>query len=370
MNKNSKIYIAGHTGLAGNSILKALKEKGYTNFIFSRRPEYDLKKQTDTEKFFKENRPEYVFVSAAKVGGISANNKYRAEFISDNLQIQNNLIHYSYKYNVKKLIFLGSSCIYPKNSAQPIKEDYLLTGTLEYTNEPYAIAKIAGIKMCESYNLQYGTNFIAAMPTNLYGKNDNFDLENSHVLPAFIRKLHLAKCLAENNFDAIRKDIQKTPVPGLSPEAEKKTVEKTLNNYGIQKDRLTIWGTGRPRREFLHADDLGRAVAELAEKIDFKDILRQDFQINNPEFPLTHKQVRNTHINIGTGKDISVLELAEMIKTIVGYKGEIAVNPEKPDGTFRKLLDVSKAKAFGIEAKINLNEGITRTYKNYIKARN
>jgi GDP-L-fucose synthase len=366
MNKDSKIYVAGHTGLVGSAIVKALKNSSYTNLVFSSRPEYDLRNREAAKKFFEIHKPEYVFLSAAKVGGIAANNTYRADFIYDNLQIQNNVIQLSHQYKVKKLIFLGSSCIYPKESPQPIKEKYLLTGELEYTNEPYAIAKIAGIKLCESYNLQYGTNFIAVMPTNLYGQNDNYDLEKSHVLPALIRKLHLAKCLSENDYTAIAKDADKRPIKGINANSSETEIRDRLGNYGIEKDKLTIWGTGRPRREFLHADDLGRALVLLAEKTDFEDLLKKDYGISKPSYPLTNKEVRNTHINLGTGKDISILELAELIRSIVGFEGKIETNPQMPDGTFRKLLDVSKAKSYGIEAQISLKDGLKRTYREYL----
>lgn len=366
MNTNSKIYVAGHTGLVGSAIVKALKKSSYSNLVFSTRPEYDLRNQQAAEKFFQLHKPEYVFMSAAKVGGIAANNTYRADFIYDNLQIQNNLIQLSYKYGVKKLIFLGSSCIYPKESPQPIKEEYLLTGELEYTNEPYAIAKIAGIKLCESYNLQYGTNFIAVMPTNLYGRNDNYDLEKSHVLPALIRKLHLAKCLSEGDYKAIREDARNRPIKGINTDSSDTEITELLKSFGIEKDKLTIWGTGRPRREFLHADDLGRALVLLAEKINFEDLLKNDYGISKPNYPITDKEVRNTHLNLGTGKDISILELAELIQSIVGFEGKIESNPKMPDGTFRKLLDVSKAKSYGIEAQISLKEGLKRTYHEYL----
>lgn len=370
MRNNSKIYIAGHRGLVGSAILRKLKNKAYHNFVFSPHAEYDLRDQNTVRSFFERHKPEYVFLSAAKVGGIMANNIYRADFIYDNLQIQNNIIRQSYEQGVKKLIFLGSSCIYPKNSAQPIREEYLLTDTLEYTNEPYAIAKIAGIKLCESFNLQYGTNFIAVMPTNLYGVNDNFDLEKSHVLPALIRKLHLSKALSEGDFELIRNDLSKRPVAGIAADSSDKEIRERLSDFGICPDSLTIWGSGKPRREFLHAEDLGAAVVKLAETLDFKDILESEYHISNPEFPLYQTEVRNTHINLGTGKDISILELAELIKSeIVGFEGEIKTNPDKPDGTFRKLLDVSKAKKFGIEPEISLKDGLKMTYKAYLDDR-
>lgn len=362
MKKDSKIYIAGHTGLVGSSIKRNLESKGFTNFVFTSYPEYDLRDQQQVKFFFEKEKPEYVFLAAAKVGGIVANNTYRAEFIYDNLQIQNNIIHYSYKYGVKKLLFLGSSCIYPKNCPQPMKEDYLLTDTLEYTNEPYAIAKIAGIKMCESYNLQYDTNFISVMPTNLYGPNDNYDLEKSHVLPAIIRKMHLGKCLMNNDWKAIRVDLNKLPIEGINGKATEQEIKEVLSKYGIQlkaqssklKTEITLWGTGTPRREFLYSDDLADACVFLMENINFADL--KD----------SKKEIRNTHINIGTGKDISIKELAELVKEIVGFKGDIIWDESKPDGTYQKLLDVSKLNELGWNETVKLESGIEKVYNNYI----
>ena len=317
MQKNSKIYIAGHRGLVGSAIVKNLEAKGYSNLICRTHKELDLLNQKEVETFFEKEKPEYVILAAAKVGGIVANNTYRADFIYENLQIQNNVIHQAYIHKVEKLLFLGSTCIYPKNSPQPMPEDSLLTSSLEYTNEPYAIAKIAGIKMCESYNLQYGTNFISVMPTNLYGPNDNFDLETSHVLPALLRKMHEAK---ENN----------TP-----------TVE--------------IWGSGEPRREFLYSEDMADACVFLLESRDFMDTYSKD-----------DKEIRNTHINIGTGVDISIRELAETIKKIVGYNGELYFNDTKPDGTMIKLTDPSKLHGLGWRHEVELDEGITIMYEWYL----
>ncbi len=370
MEKNAKIYIAGIDGLVGSAIKRNLESKGYTNFISSPFSKYDLRKQIVAEEFFKENKPDYVFLAAAKVGGIVANNKYRAEFIYDNLMIQSNIIHQSYVHNVKKLLFLGSSCIYPKMAPQPMKEEHLLTDTLEYTNEPYAIAKIAGLKTIESYNLQYGTNFFAVMPTNLYGQNDNFDLEKSHVLPAIIRKMHLAKCLLNNDFDAIRKDLDKNPIENINGKSEKDEILKIMAKYGITSTpqvQVELWGTGTPKREFLNSDDLADACVFLMENIDFKDVLKNEFNIENPKYPLLGHQVRNTHINIGVGTDQSIKELAMMIKEIVGYEGKISWNSDKPDGTPRKLLDVSKLNSYGWKPKTPLKEGINKMYKNYIK---
>lgn len=368
MEKNSKIYIAGHTGLVGSAIHRKLLDKGYENFVFSPYPKYDLREQSTVEQFFKTKKPEYVILAAAKVGGIMANNTYRAQFIYENLQIQNNIIHQSYKHGVKKLLFLGSSCIYPKLAPQPLKEDYLLTDTLEYTNEPYAIAKIAGIKMCESYNLQYGTNFIAVMPTNLYGPNDNFDLEKSHVLPALIRKMHLAKCLENNDFDAVRNDLRKMPVGQIDENAGQNEILEMFENHGIKNGEtvtVELWGSGKPRREFLHSNDLADACAFLMENTDFKDILKHDFGIISPSIPLTDTEVRNTHINIGTGKDITIKELAEIVKSITGFKGRLTWNTELPDGTPQKLLDVSKLKSYGWQPQIPFRDGIEKVYEHY-----
>ena len=358
MNKNVKIYIAGHTGLVGSSILRNLQAKGYKNFVFTPSKEYDLRNQKIVADFFKKEKPDYVFLAAAKVGGIVANNTYRADFIYDNLMIQNNIIHQSYVNKVKKLLFLGSSCIYPKNCPQPMKEEYLLTGVLEYTNEPYAIAKIAGIKMCESYNLQYETNFISVMPTNLYGPNDNFDLEKSHVLPALIRKMHLGKALMENNIEVLRIDLDKNPIEGINGKNEIESIKNILAKYGITPNSIKLWGTGKPRREFLHSDDLADACVFLMEHVDFKDMVK----VNQ----MTNSEIRNTHINVGTGKDISIKELAEMIKEIVGYSGKIIWDSSKPDGTYQKLLDVSKLENLDWKQRINFTDGISKVYKDYV----
>lgn len=349
MNKNSKIYIAGHRGLVGSAITENLQSKGYTNIITRTHKELDLTNQAEVADFFSKKKPEYVFLAAAKVGGIIANNVYRADFIYANMMIQNNVIHQSYLNNVKKLLFLGSTCIYPKNAPQPMKEEYLLTDTLEYTNEPYAIAKIAGIKMCESYNLQYNTNFISVMPTNLYGPNDNFDLEKSHVLPALIRKIYLAKFLNESNFEAVLKDLK------LSSIEEAKAY---LQSFGVSADKVEIWGTGKPKREFLWSKDMADACVFIMENRDFKDTYTSD-----------QKEIRNTHINIGTGKDISIKELAETIKKIIGYKGSLFFNADKPDGTMRKLTDVSKLNGLGWKHTIELEEGIKKAFDWYVDNR-
>ncbi len=379
-NENGKIYVAGGTGLVGNAIIKKLLEKGYKSIIstyHNRKPKndkakwikLDLLNQQATEEFFYKEKPEFVFLAAAKVGGIIANNTYRADFIYQNLQIQNNVIYYSYKYNVKKLMFLGSTCIYPKNCPQPIKEEYLLTSELEYTNEPYAIAKIAGIKMCESFNLQYGTNFISVMPTNLYGENDNFDLETSHVLPALIRKIHLGKCLENGDFEEIRKDLDKRAIEGIDGSANEKKILDILEKYGIKKNRIEIWGSGKPKREFLYSDDLADACVFLMENVDFKDIIDEQVGENDTCGIVRYKnrEIRNTHINIGTGKDISIKNLAYLIKDIVGYRGEFCFNSSKPSGTPRKVTDVSKLHSLGWRHKVELEDGIKKIYGWYVK---
>ncbi|MEM9678751.1 MAG: GDP-L-fucose synthase [Bacteroidota bacterium] len=346
MNLDSKIYVAGHRGLVGSAIVKSLRKKGYKNILARTHKELDLTDQKAVEEFFQSEQPEYVFLAAAKVGGIIANNKYRGDFIYSNLMIQNNVIHHSYLNNVKKLLFLGSTCIYPKEAPQPMKEDYLLTDPLEYTNEPYAIAKIAGIKMCESYNLQYGTNFISVMPTNLYGPNDNFDLEKSHVLPALIRKIHLAKLLQESKHQDVIKDL------GLNTIDEAKDY---LSSFGVSQDRVEIWGTGTPRREFLWSEDMADACVFLMENRDFTDTYAPD-----------EKEIRNTHINIGTGKDVTIKDLAYLIKKIIGYQGELYFNINKPDGTMRKLTDVSKLNGLGWKHVVELEEGVQTIYKWYV----
>lgn len=351
MNKDSKIYIAGHRGLVGSAIMRRLERDGYSNLIYRTHKELDLTNQQSVQDFFKTEKPEYVFLAAAKVGGIMANNIYRADFIYDNLQIQNNIIHASYKNNVKKLLFLGSSCIYPKNAQQPMKEDCLLTDTLEYTNEPYAIAKIAGIKLCESYNIQYGTNYISVMPTNLYGENDNFDLEKSHVLPAMIRKIYLAKLLENNEYKEIAEN--------LNIDNNKQKVEQALSQYGITKINnevtLSLWGSGTPKREFLHVDDMADACVFVMNNINFTDLVKDK------------KEIRNTHINIGTGEDVTIKELSEIIKTQMNFTGTIRFDITKPDGTMRKLQDVTKLANLGWIYKMNLQDGINQTITWYLK---
>jgi GDP-L-fucose synthase len=358
MKKESKIYIAGHNGMVGSAITRNLTARGFTNLLFSPYPPYDLMDQKIVAGFFEKEKPEYVVLAAAKVGGILSNNKYRAQFIYENLMIQNNIIHHSYINGVKKLLFLGSSCIYPGDCPQPIKEEYLLTGELEYTNEPYAVAKIAGIKMCESYNLQYGTNFISVMPTNLYGPNDNYNLETSHVLPALIRKMHLGKCLMNKDWEAIRKDLKKYPLDGITGSSSEQEIIDKLGKFGIESDgrkavSINLWGTGNPYREFLFVDDLAEACVYALQNIDFKNLVPEG------------RVVKNTHINIGTGVDLRIKELAELISRIIGFSGELKWDSSKPDGTFRKLLDVSKIHNLGWKEKISLEEGISLVYERY-----
>ena len=358
MNKDAKIYVAGHTGLVGSSFVRGLKRHGFNNIMTRDFPGLNLVNQKETEELFSQEKPEYVFLAAARVGGIMANYTYRADFIYDNIQIQNNVIHSSWKHGVNKLLFLGSSCIYPKNAAQPLAENSLLTSELEYTNEPYAIAKIAGIKMCESFNIQHGTNFIPVMPTNMYGPSDNYDLEKSHVFPALIRKLHLGKCLEKNDWDGLRVDLNKRPVNGISGTNSEDEILKVLKKYGISRKgasvTITLWGTGKPMREFLHTDDLADACIFLMENIDFSDL----YEENTTE-------IKNTHLNIGTGKDISILDLAVLISKKVNFQGMIKWDASYPDGTYRKQMDVNKIRGLGWEPKIGLKEGIQKTYDHY-----
>lgn len=343
MNKDSKIYIAGHRGLVGSSIKRNLESQGYTNIIGKTSQELDLTDQKATNDFFAAEKPEYVFLAAAKVGGIVANNTYRADFIYSNLEIQNNVVNAAYQNGAKKLMFLGSSCIYPKLAPQPITEDSLLTSELEYTNEPYAIAKIAGIKLVESYNIQYGTNYLSVMPTNLYGENDNFDLEKAHVMPMIIRKMILCKYLENGDRAAIARNL------GI----EESTIDAELANIGIEKRRdkvvLALWGTGKPYREFMHVDDMADACIYLMNNVDFADLTKGQ------------KEIKNTQINIGTGKDVTIRELAELIKDYVGFEGELEFDSTKPDGTPRKLLSVDKLHKLGWQHSIELEDGVKST---------
>lgn len=354
--KNAKIYVAGHHGLVGSAIWNNLKAKGYTNLVGYGHKELDLLDGVAVKRFFDKEQPEYVVLAAAHVGGIMANSLYRADFIYQNLQIQQNVIGESFRHNVKKLLFLGSTCIYPREASQPMTEDVLLTSPLEYTNEPYAIAKIAGLKMCESFNLQYGTNYIAVMPTNLYGPNDNFHLENSHVLPAMIRKVHLAKCLNEGDWEGVRKDMNLRPVEGVNGADTEENILAVLAKYGITPEDVKLWGSGKPMREFLWSEEMADASVYVLLNVDFKDTYT----------PGT-KDIRNCHINVGTGKEISIKEVADLVVKAVGFKGKLSWDASKPDGTLRKLTDVSKLHNLGWHHCIEIDEGIGKLYEWYLK---
>lgn len=354
MNKDSKIYVAGHRGLVGSAIWNNLISKGYTNLIGATHQELDLLDGVSVKAFFDKEKPEYVILAAAHVGGIMANNTYRADFIYENLQIQQNVIGESFRHHVKKLLFLGSTCIYPREASQPMVEDCLLTSTLEYTNEPYAIAKIAGLKLCESFNLQYGTNYIAVMPTNLYGPNDNFHLENSHVMPAMIRKIFLSKCLMEEDWNALKKDLDTRPVEGVNGECGLDVILPVLGKYGIYSDRVELWGSGKPLREFLWSEEMADASVFVLEHVDFKDTYQEG-----------EKEIRNCHINVGTGKEISIKQLSEVISSVMNYKGKIKFDTSKPDGTMRKLTDPSKLHALGWHHKIEVEDGVKYLFEWY-----
>ena len=351
MKKDSGIYIAGHRGMVGSSLMRLLQARGYKNIITRRHSELDLTRQEAVEQFFEEERPEYIFLAAAKVGGILANNTYKADFIYENIMIAANVINSSYKYGAKKLLNLGSSCIYPKHAKQPMKEEYLLTGTLEPTNEPYAIAKIGALKLCRYYNEQYRTNFISVMPTNLYGPNDNFNLETSHVLPALIRKFHLARLLEKGALEAVKRDIQKYPLGfGIENEdnfSDDRALRDALGEIGIKKHQVILWGAGEVYREFLYADDLADACIFIMENCNFSEL---------GEF-----------INVGSGTDIKIKDVAKFIREVVGFNGEIKYDLSKPDGTPRKLLDISKIRGLGWEATVDLEQGIRNTYDWYCK---
>ena len=355
MEKTAKIYVAGHHGLVGSAIWNNLQQKGYTNLVGRSHKELDLLDGQAVKKFFDEEQPQYVILAAAHVGGIMANSLYRADFIYQNLQIQQNVIGESFRHGVKKLLFLGSTCIYPREAPQPIPESALLTSPLEYTNEPYAIAKIAGLKMCESFNLQYGTNYIAVMPTNLYGPNDNFDLVRSHVLPAMIRKMYLAKLRMENDREAIRRDLDRRPVDDIDGKANDEVIDAMLEKYGICNGHLNLWGSGKPIREFLWSEDMADASVYVMENIDFEQL-----KGDNPE-------VRNCHINIGSGKEVTIAQLADIIKRTIGYEGEIRWDATKPDGTMRKLTDVSKLHSLGWHHKMEIEDGVAALYKWYLE---
>jgi GDP-L-fucose synthase len=366
MDKDSKIYVAGHTGMVGSAISRKLREKGYTNIIGRTIEELDLTNQQVVTHFFETEKPEYVFLAAAKVGGILANNTYRAQFIYENLMIEANIIHQAYLHGVKKLLFLGSSCIYPKNAPQPLKEEYLLTGELEQTNEPYAIAKIAGIKLCESYYCQYGCNFISVMPTNLYGPNDNYNLETSHVLPALIRKIHLGRCLETADWPALRTDLSKRPIEGITGEASEKEILDILKKYGIgspvtdglspvtNRVSVTLWGTGQVYREFMHVDDMAAATVHVMESVNVKDIFQPGSAATGQCF-----------LNIGTGEDQTIAEIAALVKSVIDFTGDIRWDITKPDGTLKKLMDVSKLRVLGVKSFLSLEEGIRSVYRQY-----
>lgn len=366
MNKKSKIYVAGHTGLVGSAITGALKRKGYVNIIGRTFEELDLRRQADTEAFFETEKPEAVILCAAKVGGIMANNTLRAEFIYENLMIEANVVHAAYKSGVKKLVFLGSSCIYPRDAQQPLKEDYLLTSPLEYTNEPYAIAKIAGLKMCEAYNLRYGTDFIAVMPTNLYGPNDNFNLTGGHVMPSLMRRIHLGKLLEEGDMESIRADLKKRPVDGFDGDEADGEIVGLLARQGINGPavlqscspavvEVTVWGTGTPLREFMYSGDMADATVFIMEKVSFKDLRGEG------------NEVRNTHINIGTGEEVTIKALAGLLKETTGFRGKLEFDHSKPDGTPRKFLDSSKLHGLGFKHSTSLAEGARKMYEWYLK---
>ena len=395
LSKTSKIYIAGHHGLVGSAIWKNLEARGYSQLIGRSHSELDLTNQQAVDDFFKTERPDAVVLAAAFVGGIMANSLYRADFIMQNMMMQCNVISSAYKYGVKKLLFLGSTCIYPKNAPQPMKEDVLLTSPLEYTNEEYAIAKIAGLKMCESYNLQYGTNYIAVMPTNLYGPNDNFHLENSHVMPAMMRKIYLAKLIHEDDWEAIRVDMNKRPInpvkalaekigkDNVDGECSKDRILQALKFYGIADNKVTLWGTGSPLREFLWSEDMADASVHILLNVDFKDIIGIDkyssvfygtatdgeVNRNNSEgrggaIP-SLGEIRNCHINIGTGKELTIKQLSELIVRTIDFTGTVVWDESKPDGTSRKLIDVSKLHSLGWTHKVEIGQGIQKLYDWY-----
>ena len=357
LSKDSKIYVAGHRGLVGSAITANLKARGFNNVIGRTHAELDLLEPAAVRKFFDTERPDAVVLAAAHVGGIGANSTYRADVILDNLQIQQNVIGEAFRHGVRRLLFLGSSCIYPREAPQPITEDALLTSPLEYTNEPYAIAKIAGLKLCESLNLQYGTDYVAVMPTNLYGPNDNFDLENSHVLPAMMRKLHLGRLLSEKNFDSIRADLCRRPVPAIAPDASDSEITSALGRFGIHSDHIALWGSGRPLREFMWSEDMADACVHILLSVSFADIVAAR----------GGGDIRNTHINIGTGSETSIAALASMTAEATGFRGRIEWDSSKPDGTMRKLCDVSRLHSLGWKHRVELPEGIDRLYQWYCR---
>jgi GDP-L-fucose synthase len=367
MDKNSKIYVAGHLGLVGSAITAALRRKGYTNIIGRSFGELDLRRQDATETFFAKEKPDAVILAAAKVGGIMANNTLRAEFIYENLMIEANVIHAAYINGVRKMVFLGSSCIYPRDCPQPMKEEHLLTSPLEYTNEPYSIAKIAGLKMCESYNLRYGTDFIAVMPTNLYGPNDNFDLTVGHVMPSLMRRIHLGKLLENGDIQGIRADLARRPVDGFDGKEGESEIMGLLEKQGIKSLKseslrskgqveVSVWGTGKPLREFMFSGDMADATVYVMEKISFRDLV-----------PAGATEIRNTHINIGTGEEITIKDLSLLLKETTGFRGELVFDAGKPDGTPRKFLDSSKLHSLGFRHGTSLREGAQLMYNWYLE---
>ena len=383
LNKDSKIYVAGHRGLVGSAIWNNLKSRGYENLVGRTHSELDLTDQLAVRRFFDAERPDAVVLAAAFVGGIMANSLYRADFIMQNMQIQCNVISEAYRHGVRRLLFLGSTCIYPKNAPQPMTEDCLLTSPLEYTNEEYAIAKIAGLKMCESYNLQYGTDYIAVMPTNLYGPNDNFHLENSHVMPAMIRKVLLARLIHDNDWQAIRRDMDRRPVEGISGSDDTGKILEVLGKYGIEDNRVTLWGTGSPLREFLWSEAMADASVHVLLNVRFADIIgiekyssvhygasadgtvdRNHSAGRGGAIPALG-EIRNCHINVGTGKELTIRQLASLVKDAVGFDGEIRFDATKPDGTMRKLIDVSKLHSLGWTHKVEIEQGVRKLYEWY-----
>ena len=395
LDKNSKIYVAGHHGLVGSAIWNNLLQRGYTNLVGRSHKELDLTDQYAVKKFFDEEQPDAVVLAAAFVGGIMGNMLYRADFIMMNMKIQCNVISEAYAHGVKKLLFLGSTCIYPKNAPQPMKEDCLLTSPLEYTNEEYAIAKIAGLKMCESYNLQYGTNYIAVMPTNLYGPNDNFHLENSHVMPAMMRKIYLAKLLHEGDWQKIRRDLTIRPVGAnikesgeqvryvIDGNSDEALIRKILAWYGIEDNKVTLWGTGTPLREFLWSEDMADASVHVLLNVDFSDIIGiekyssvhygvaadgvvdRNHSTGRGGYIPSLGEIRNCHINVGTGKELTIRELSELVVKAVGFEGTVEFDASKPDGTMRKLIDVSKLHSLGWTHKVEIEDGVAKLFDWY-----
>ena len=384
IDKNSKIYVAGHHGLVGSAIWNNLKQRGYENLVGRSHQQLDLTDQVAVRQFFDQERPDAVVLAAAFVGGIMANSLYRADFIMQNMKMQCNVISESYAHGVKKLLFLGSTCIYPKNAPQPMKEDALLTSPLEYTNEEYAIAKIAGLKMCESYNLQYGTNYIAVMPTNLYGPNDNFHLENSHVMPAMMRKVYLAKLIHEADWATIRRDLDIRPVEGVNGSSQNTDILNILAKYGIYDNKAVLWGTGKPLREFLWSEDMADASVHVLLNVNFSDIIgiekyssvhygastdgtvdRNHSAGRGGAIPQLG-EIRNCHINVGTGKELTIRELSQLVAQTVGFEGTIEFDASKPDGTMRKLIDVSKLHSLGWTHKVEIEAGVQKLFQWYL----